>query len=95
MNWIVGGSLNGGSHRQAGAGNATRTGARAGRIVRLVRMVRLIRMVKLYKYVQTAFEKNKNAKIIAHTVAEEDDGNFVPGMESRVGAAMSDSINRK
>lgn len=53
--------------------------ARAGRVVRLVRMVRLVRLIKLYKY-----SSNMNKEGIKQ---EE--------KESQVGAAMSDTTNKK
>jgi len=90
------------------AGNASKAGARAGRIIRLVRMVRLVRLVKLYKYSAKIQEQKKKEKLKREKADErkaegkppiEDDGEetvvLAVGKESRVGAAMSDLMNRR
>jgi len=93
------------------AGIASKASSRAERIIRLVRMVRLVRLVKLYKYSakiqeQTKKDKEKKAKEDEHKaqgktskVAAEEVEDVVDlgaaGKESRVGAAMSDLMNRR
>lgn len=81
-------------------GSASKTGARAGRVVRLVRMARLVRMIKLYKYAVAAAEKKKQIQLRkekGEVVEEEEDTDEFgrPLTESRVGAAMSDLTNRR
>lgn len=89
IHWIIGDSLSGGTEVAKG-GNATKAGARAGRIIRLVRMVRLIRMVKLYKYASKLTKSET-----ANTIVNADGASEELPPESRVGAALTDLTNRR
>jgi class 3 adenylate cyclase len=111
MEWVTGGGLNAAFGSGTNIATASKSGAKAGKVIRIVRMIRLVRLVKLFKFIwqyfklfyETYLATEQERKLLSSTrridaeldADEKNKRRKNKLPRSKVGAAMSALINQR